>query len=202
MTGTPSEVSFDQHTALVVVDVQNDFADPNGGLYVQDGEQVVPAINQLIAQARAAGATVVYTQDWHPETTPHFEKDGGIWPVHCMADTWGAELHPDLDVSGPIVRKGTGGEDGYSGFTARDVTTGEEEPTGLQSVLEERGIRRLVVVGLAQDVCVKETALDARRLGYETLVPLAATRPVNLEAGDDARAVDAMVEAGAEVRVR
>jgi nicotinamidase/pyrazinamidase len=202
MTGTPSEVSFDQHTALVVVDVQNDFADPNGGLYVQDGEQVVPAINQLIAQARAAGATVVYTQDWHPETTPHFEKDGGIWPVHCVADTWGAELHPDLDVSGPIVRKGTGGEDGYSGFTARDVTTGEEEPTGLQSVLEERGIRRLVVVGLAQDVCVKETALDARRLGYETLVPLAATRPVNLEAGDDARAVDAMVEAGAEVRVR
>jgi nicotinamidase/pyrazinamidase len=202
MTGTPSEVSFDQHTALVVVDVQNDFADPSGGLYVQDGEQVVPAINQLIAQARAAGAPVVYTQDWHPETTPHFEKDGGIWPVHCVRDTWGAELHPDLDVSGPIVRKGTGGEDGYSGFTARDVTTGEEEPTGLQSVLEERGIRRLVVVGLAQDVCVKETALDARRLGYETLVPLAATRPVNLEAGDDARAVDAMVEAGAEVRVR
>jgi nicotinamidase/pyrazinamidase len=200
VTATPPGLSFDERTALVVVDVQNDFADPGGGLYVDGGEQIIPTINQLVAAARHAGATVVYTQDWHPETTPHFEKDGGIWPVHCVAGTWGAELHPDLQVVGPIVRKGTGGEDGYSGFTTRDVTSGEDKPTELEAVLRERNISHLVLVGLAQDVCLKETALDARRLGYPATVPLDATRPVNLEPGDDRRAIDAMVEAGADVR--
>ncbi len=159
-----------------------------------------PTINQLIAAARAAGSPVVYTQDWHPQTTPHFDKDGGTWPVHCVADTWGAQLHPDLDVDGPVIRKGTGGEDGYSGFTAKDVTTGEDKPTDLQAILRERGIVRVVVLGLAQDVCVKETALDARRLGYDTAVPLGATRAVNVEPGDDRRAIEAMAEAGAHVR--
>ena len=79
-----------------------------------------------IARRRRAGALVVYTQDWHPQSTPHFAKDGGIWPVHCVAETWGAELHPDLGAStGPIVRKGANGEDGYSGFTMREPDTGE-----------------------------------------------------------------------------
>jgi len=201
MTDQAPELAFDERTALVVVDVQNDFADPAGGLYVNGGDRIVSAINELIDSALGAGAAVVYTQDWHPETTPHFEKDGGIWPVHCVADSWGAQLHPDLRVEGPVIRKGTGGEDGYSGFTARDVTTGQDKPTDLRGVLEERGVTRVVVAGLAQDVCVKETALDARRLGYDTVVPLAATRAVNMEPGDDRRAVDAMVVAGAEVQV-
>lgn len=200
MTTPPTTFAFDPQTALVVVDVQNDFADPGGSLYVHGGEQVVPVVNELVAAARAAGAVVAYTQDWHPETTPHFGKDGGVWPVHCVAGTWGAQLHPDLVVDGPVVRKGTGGEDGYSGFTARDVGTGEESATGLQAVLERHGATRVVVVGLAQDVCVKETVLDARRLGYEAAVPLAATRPVNVEPGDDRRAVEAMADAGADVR--
>ena len=199
MTENTADLSFDEHTALVVVDVQNDFADPAGNLYVDGGEQVVPQVNRLAAAARGQGAMVVYTQDWHPETTPHFKKDGGIWPVHCVADTWGAQLHPELEVDGPVIRKGTGGEDGYSGFSARDPRSGETKPTDLQAVLEERGIARLVVVGLAQDVCVKETVLDARRLGYETAVPLKATRAVNLEPGDDERAIEAMAEAGAAV---
>ncbi|MDP9386822.1 MAG: isochorismatase family protein [Actinomycetota bacterium] len=200
MSATTHDIAFDERTALVVVDVQNDFADPRGSLYVDGGDRIVPVVNELVAAARAAGALVVYTQDWHPEATPHFQKDGGIWPVHCLAGSWGAQLHPDLDVDGPVVRKGTGGEDGYSGFTARDVTTGEDKPTDLRSVLNERGITRVVVVGLAQDVCVKETALDARRLGYDTAVPLAATRAVNLTVGDDRRAVEVMVDAGADVR--
>ncbi|HVM02622.1 MAG TPA: isochorismatase family protein [Acidimicrobiales bacterium] len=200
MTAAPTTFAFDPQTTLVVVDVQNDFADPGGSLYVHGGEQVVPVVNELVAAARAAGAAVAYTQDWHPETTPHFRKDGGVWPVHCVAGTWGAQLHPDLVVDGPVVRKGTGGEDGYSGFTARDVGTGEESATGLQAVLERHGATRVVVVGLAQDVCVKETVLDARRLGYEAAVPLAATRPVNVEPGDDRRAVEAMAAAGADVR--
>ncbi|MCC5947502.1 MAG: isochorismatase family protein [Nitriliruptoraceae bacterium] len=192
---------FDPTTALVVVDVQNDFADPDGGLYVEGGDAVVPLVNEQVGAARAAGATVVYTQDWHPEHTPHFAKDGGVWPVHCVAETWGAELHPDLDVpeDALIVRKGVDGEDGYSGFSVRDPETGEQAATQLGRMLEERSVRTVVVTGLAGDVCVKETALDAVRLGYDTVLPLATTRMVELEAGDGQRAVDAMRDAGVQV---
>jgi nicotinamidase/pyrazinamidase len=189
-------LGFDPQSALVVVDVQNDFADPGGGLYVAGGEQVVPVVNAQVGAARAAGAPVFYTQDWHPPTTPHFAKDGGVWPVHCVQDTWGAELHPDLRVDGPVVRKGTGGEDGYSGFSVRDPVSGAESATRLGSLLDEAGVRRVVVVGLAGDVCVKATALDARRLGYESVVPLAGTRFVNLSPGDGERAVDDLRQAG------
>ena len=195
---TERATAYDASTALVVVDVQNDFADPSGGLYVPGGEDVVGPVNVEVAAAAAAGATVAYTQDWHPGSTPHFAKDGGIWPVHCVADTWGAELHPGLDVRGPVVRKGTGGEDGYSGFSVRDPRTGATAPTQLQSLLG-RAVRRLVVVGLAGDYCVKETALDGVRLGYDVEVPLALTRFVELEPGDDERSVDALRAAGVTV---
>jgi nicotinamidase/pyrazinamidase len=187
---------YDERTALVVVDVQNDFADPGGSLYVTGGEAVVGTINDEIEAARAAGALVVYTQDWHPETTPHFAKDGGTWPVHCVHDTWGAELHPDLVVMGERVRKGTGGEDGYSGFTMADPVTGDTLPTGLGDVLASRDIERVVVAGLATDYCVKETAIDAARLGFATTLLRSAVRPVELEPGDGQRAVDAMAAAG------
>src|SRR5687768_13693815 len=103
---------YDSQTALIVVDVQNDFADPQGSLYVTGGERVIPPINEQIALAREAGALVVFTQDWHPASTPHFEKDGGIWPVHCVQGTWGAEFHPSLEVQGDVIRKGTDGQDG------------------------------------------------------------------------------------------
>lgn len=199
MTSTPT-TNFDRHTALVVVDVQNDFADPKGNLYVAGGETTIPTINRLVAEARDAGALVIYTQDWHPETTPHFAKDGGIWPVHCVGGTWGAQLHADLDVDGPVVRKGAGDEDGYSGFFARDLAASEDVPTDLQTHLEERKITQVVVVGLAQDVCVKATALDARRLGHHTTVLLEATRPVNVRPGDDQAANAAMAAAGVELR--
>jgi len=190
--------SYDATTVLVVVDVQNDFADPSGGLYVRGGEDVVALVNAEVAAAHDAGAAVVYTQDWHPESTPHFEKDGGIWPVHCVAESWGAELHPDLDVRGPVVRKGTSGEDGYSGFTERDPVSGEPHPTQLGSLLSP-DTRRLVVVGLAGDYCVKETALDGALLGYDVVVPLGLTRFVNLSAGDDDRAVADLEAAGISV---
>lgn len=174
-------VTFDRHTALIVVDVQNDFAHPSGSLYVEGGDEIVPIVNRLIAEARAAGAMVVYTQDWHPPRTPHFVTDGGPWPVHCVRDTWGAQFHEDLDVDGHIIRKGTGGEDGYSGFTHRDHLTGEEKSTGLEELLRRHEIERVVVVGLAQDVCVKETALDAARLGFDTTLELTASKPIEVE---------------------
>ena len=189
---------LDAATALLVVDVQNDFADPDGGLYVQEGEQVVPLVSQLVGAAQNLGSAVVYTQDWHPASTPHFEKDGGIWPVHCVGGTWGAELHPQLLVKGPVVRKGTSGEDGYSGFSVRNPTTGETAPTQLQSLLDP-SLRRLVVVGLAGDYCVKETALDGVRLGYDVEVPLRLTRFVELEEGDAERSAEQMRTAGVTV---
>ncbi len=189
---------YDDHTSLLVVDVQNDFADPAGSLSVRGGEEVVPAANQEIDAAEAGGALVVYTQDWHPGSTPHFQKDGGIWPVHCVQQTWGASFHPDLRVIGDVVRKGTAGEDGYSGFTMRDPTTGETVPTDLHRLLQEHDVERLVVCGLATDYCVRETVLDARRLGYPVVVLGDAIRAVDVESGDGERAIRTMRDAGAE----
>jgi nicotinamidase/pyrazinamidase len=191
-------IAYDPTVALLVVDVQNDFADPAGGLYVDDGEAVVPLLNEEVAAAQVAGSTIIYTQDWHPDVTPHFEKDGGIWPVHCVRETWGAELHPGLTVQGPVVRKGSNGEDGYSGFSMRDPISGETQPTELRSLLP-RDVKRIVVAGLAGDYCVKETALDGTRLGYDVLVPLDLTRFVNLAAGDDVRSTAEMAAAGVHV---
>jgi nicotinamidase/pyrazinamidase len=189
---------YDADTALLVIDVQNDFADPNGSLYVRGADVVIARINTEIAMATASGAMIVATQDWHPETTPHFQKDGGVWPVHCVADTWGAELHPDLQIpeTAPRVRKGANGEDGYSGFTMRDPVTGEQTPTELDGLLREGGIERVVVLGLATDYCVQATVLDATRLGYGTAVLTDACAPVNLRPGDGERAERTMRDAG------
>jgi nicotinamidase/pyrazinamidase len=192
-------VVYDSRTALIVVDVQNDFAHPDGSLYVSEGERVVPVANREIDRAMHAGLLIVYTQDWHPETTPHFQKDGGMWPVHCVQGTWGAEFHPDLKIAGEIVRKGTGGEDGYSGFTVRDPRSGEESGTGLEDILLDGGIQRVVILGLATDYCVKETALDATRKGFETTMLADGIRAVNLEPGDAERAVREMEGAGVRI---
>ena len=187
---------YDSRASLIVVDLQNDFADPAGSLSVSGGASILPTINAEIAAATASGALVVYTQDWHPESTPHFARDGGIWPVHCVAATWGAELHPELIVDGPRIRKGANGEDGYSGFTMRDPTSGETTPTQLEGLLRERGIGRVIVCGLATDYCVKATALDAVRLGFETAILVDAVRAVDLAPGDGVRALEALAEAG------
>jgi len=191
-----SDLSFGPGIALVVVDVQNDFADPAGSLSVRGGEEVVGAVNRLIDEARATGASVVYTQDWHPPDTPHFEKDGGIWPVHCVAGTWGAQFHPALTVEGETVRKGTSGEDGYSGFTMRDPVTGEDRSTGLAELLHSRGVTAVVIAGLATDYCVKASALDAVGLGFGATVPRDAVAAVDVEPGDGDRAIAELAAAG------
>ena len=192
---------YDAATALIVTDIQNDFADPKGNLYVSGGEQVIPVANREITRAREAGAVIVYTQDWHPESTPHFEKDGGIWPVHCVQGTWGAEFHTELKVvsDGDVVRKGAGGEDGYSGFSVRDPRSGEKGKTGLEEILRRRGVHRLVVIGLATDYCVKETVLDAAVLGFETTLLGEGIRAVDLQPGDGERALEEVRRAGAHV---
>jgi nicotinamidase/pyrazinamidase len=190
-------IAYDRQTALIVVDVQNDFADPAGGLYVSGGEAVVPVINAAIAEARRGGARIFYTADRHPASTPHFAKDGGIWPVHCVDGTWGADFHPDLVVDGPVVPKGVDGRDGYSGFSTRDPSTDETSPTELASLLREAGIGSLVVVGLATDYCVKATVLDGLTEGFGVTVLPGAIRAVDLQPGDGDRALAEMAAAGA-----
>jgi nicotinamidase/pyrazinamidase len=192
-------VAYDAKSALLVVDVQNDFADPAGSLAVRGGEALLPRINEEIARATELGSPVVYTQDWHPDVTPHFAKDGGIWPVHCVGGTWGAELHPDLRVLGERVRKGQYGEDGYSAFTMRDPLSGETRPTELEELLRSNRIERVVIAGIATDYCVRDSVLDARRLGFEATVLTDAIAAVDLQPGDGERAVAEMAEAGANL---
>ncbi len=193
--------SFDAGTALIVVDLQNDFADPAGSLSVGGGEAIIPAVTAAVGQATQADAMVVITQDWHPPSTPHFVTDGGVWPVHCVGDTWGAELHPEfIAPPGAIrIRKGSNGEDGYSAFTMRDPVSGEEVPTELDAVLRDAGVGSVVVCGLATDYCVKATALDAVRLGYEVELMTDAIAAVDREPGDGGRAIDEMREAGVRI---
>jgi nicotinamidase/pyrazinamidase len=194
-------MDYDALTALIVVDVQNDFASPSGSLSVPGGESVIPFINDQVRAAADAGAQIVYTQDWHPASTPHFDKDGGIWPVHCVGDTPGAEFHPGLDVvDGTIrIKKGVGGEDGYSAFNIRDPESGVESATGLADQLRGLDVHKVVVLGLALDYCVKETALDAVAEGFETVVLADGTCAVNLSPGDGSRAVARLAAAGALV---
>jgi nicotinamidase/pyrazinamidase len=197
--GITGVTTWTRQTALIVVDVQNDFADPDGSLFVQGAPHVLDFINDQAATAASHDSLVVRTQDWHPASTPHFAKDGGIWPVHCVAESWGAAFHPDLVAEGPIVRKGIAGEDGYSGFTVRDPQTGVASPTELDGLLRRHGVTEVVVCGLATDYCVKETAIDATRLGYLTTLLADGIAAVDLSHGDGARAIADMVDAGVTV---
>ncbi len=191
---------YGKGTTLVVVDVQNDFTDPDGALFVHGSANAIARVVEEILAAEEAGSPVVYTADWHPEHTPHFESDGGVWPVHCVADTWGARMHPALPVIGPVVRKGVDGQDGYSGFSVRDPDSGEVQATELDRLLRERHTEQLVIVGIATDVCVAATVADARRLGYPTTVIADATAAVELQPGDADSALQAMRAAGAVVQ--
>lgn len=193
---------FDAETALLVVDYQNDFADPAGSLSVAGAEELAPTINAAIRSAVEHGALVVATQDWHPESTPHFATDGGPWPVHCVGGSWGAELHPSLELpaDAPRIRKGTNGEDGYSGFTVREPDSDLETPTELEPILRARDVRRIVVCGLATDYCVRATALDGVRLGFEVALMTDAVAAVNLRPDAGVNALREMDDAGVSVR--
>jgi nicotinamidase/pyrazinamidase len=176
--------------ALVVVDFQNDFT-PGGALGVPDGDAIAKRVNELASDDRFD--LVVATRDWHPPDHGSFIEQGGIWPVHCVQGTPGAELYPGLDQShvDVVVDKGQPRDtEGYSAF----------QETTLESLLRERGIDAITVVGLATDYCVKNTVLDARRLGLDVHVDESAIRAVDLEPGDGQRAIEQMRSAGADVR--
>jgi nicotinamidase/pyrazinamidase len=172
--------------ALVIVDFQNDFT-PGGALAVPHGDEVAERINALAASGDYE--LVVATRDWHPADHGSFAEQGGPWPVHCVAGTEGAELHPALDRENieVVIDKGQAVDtDGYSGF----------EGTDLDAVLREHGITQVTVVGLATDYCVKNTALDALRAGFQVTVDPTAVRGVEVEAGDSERALAEVRAAG------
>ncbi|MEL6891254.1 MAG: isochorismatase family protein [Actinomycetota bacterium] len=197
-----SGADYDSRTALVVVDLQNDFAHPDGSLFVQGGDDLVAGVNDQIEAARAGGATIVTTQDWHPPSTPHFIDDGGVWPTHCVAGTWGAALVDGLDpghAASAVIRKGTNGEDGYSAFAMREPGGDVDLPTGLAGLLRERGVGKVIVCGLATDVCVSATALSASAAGFDTTVLWSLSRAVDPGANTTRRVLDDLTRADVTV---
>lgn len=197
------------HTALILIDLQNDFL-PGGALAVPEGDAVIPLANHLQRQFDL----VVATQDWHTRNHVSFaanhpgkkagdiiEVDGlpqRLWPVHCVQDTRGAEFAAVLDRSriARVIHKGTDPEvDSYSGF----FDNGRRHATGLDDFLRGRDVSNVYLAGLATDYCVKFTALDARRLGYEVTLLVSACRGIDAAAGDVQRAIDEMRAAGVSV---
>lgn len=184
----------DRGSALLMVDVQNDFC-PGGALAVPDGDRVVPVLNRVASRFAALGLPVYASRDWHPADSTHFEAQGGRWPVHCVQHSPGARLHPDLAVpsSTAIVTKGSARtDDGYSAM--------EGVAAGRQTLLEDlatRGVTHLYVGGLATDYCVRHSVLDALTQGLRVTVIEDAIRAVDVEPGDGARAIGEMKKAGA-----
>jgi nicotinamidase/pyrazinamidase len=173
--------------ALLVIDFQNDFC-PGGALAVEEGDRIADPIRRLAPHFDVIAAT----RDWHPPDHASFETEGGPWPVHCVQGSPGAELHPsmaDLDVEA-VVDVGREREDeGYSGF----------EKSDLAETLRGRGVDRVAVCGLATDYCVRASAIDAVREGFEVVLVEDAVRAVNVDPGDGERAIEEMKAAGVEV---
>ena len=183
-------------TALLVVDVQNDFC-AGGALAVPQGDRVVDPINRLLATYAAVHAAIFASRDWHPSGSSHFVDRGGPWPVHCVADTPGAAFHPQLVFphGTAVVSKGQAPDsDGYSAFDGT-LPAGET----LEVALRERNVGHLAVCGLATDYCVRASVLDARTRGLEVSVVREAIAAVNLRPGDETGAIDEMRAAGADI---
>jgi nicotinamidase/pyrazinamidase len=179
---------FKSGDGLLIVDVQNDFC-PEGALAVPEGDEVIAVLNEWISDAIRENVPVFASRDWHPSDHVSFRHRGGPWPSHCVQHTPGAEFHPGLKLpaNAQIISKGSDpDEDSYSAFGGTD----------LARLLGEARIRRLWIGGLAQDYCVKASALDAVRLDLEVHVIANATRPVNVRPEDGEAALREMQDAG------
>ena len=176
--------------ALIVVDVQADFL-PGGALAVVNGDKIIPPMNQYIKLFSTAGLPIYFTRDWHPHTHLSFRENSGLWPLHCEADTPGALFPPELILPLDhkyIVSKGVKYEfDAYSGF----------QDTSLLALLQERGIRRVFVGGLATEYCVKNTVMGALNLGFTPVLLLDAIQGIDQRPGDCEEAVEQMLRGGA-----
>jgi nicotinamidase/pyrazinamidase len=181
--------------ALLIVDVQNDFC-PGGALGIKEADTIIPDINKYIKIFVAKKLPIFATRDWHPEKTTHFKKFGGVWPVHCVQATKGAEFHPRLKLlkDAILVYKGMDPKkDSYSAFQAEDVNG-----IGLSNLLRILGIKELYIAGLATDYCVKFTTHDAIRKGFKVKILLDAVKGVNLKPHDSEEAIKEMVKMGAK----
>lgn len=179
-----------------MVDVQNDFC-PGGALAVREGDMVVPIVNALAALVTRAGGPVFASRDWHPEASRHFAVHGGPWPRHCLQQSAGAQFHPALRLppGTTVVTKGDSLDDeGYDAFEGRT-----SDGRGLADALRAAGVRRVLVAGLATDYCVRASALGAVAAGFETVLIEDGVRPVDVSAGDGARAIAEMRAAGVKV---
>jgi nicotinamidase/pyrazinamidase len=175
--------------ALIIVDVQNDFC-PGGALPIESGGEVVPVLNRWIAAAVVKHVPIYASRDWHPVGHISFDQQGGPWPSHCIQDTEGARFHPELQLPGSVIKVTKGvrfDQDQNSVF----------DQTGLTYQLRMTGISRLWVGGLAEDVCVLASVLDARREAFEVVLIENATKPVSANGGEKARRQ--MHEAGARL---
>ena len=179
----------DSKSVLILVHLQNDFC-PGGALGVSEGDQIIPLVNQYIGLFRSQGLPIIATRDWHPSNHCSFKEQGGVWPVHCVQGSWGAQFHADLHIpNGSLIISGATHpqKEAYSSF----------DGTSLNDHLEDMRAKTLFITGLATDYCVKHTALDARKLGYNVLVLEDAIRGVNLKPDDSANALQDMLAAGA-----
>jgi nicotinamidase/pyrazinamidase len=173
--------------ALLIIDFQNDFTS-GGALEVPEGDEIAEPVKRLADRFEI----VIATRDWHPPDHASFETQGGPWPVHCVRGTPGAEFHPAMDevALDEVVDVGREREDeGYSGF----------EKSELANLLRERGVDKVFVTGLATDYCVRASAIDACREGFDTTVVEDAIRAVNVNPDDGERAIEDMKQAGANV---
>ena len=180
--------------ALIVVDMQNDFM-PGGALPVPNALSIIPVINEYIRVFEEAGALIVFTRDWHPPNHISFRSRGGPWPPHCVQNTPGAELHKDLRVprNAIIISKAfKEDEEAYSGFKGIDLASGKD----LNTILRERGVKRVFISGVATEYCVKATTLDAVDLGYQVFLLLDAIKGINQPPGSEEQAVNEMLSKG------
>lgn len=174
--------------ALLIIDVQNDFC-PKGSLAVTNGDEVVVPINAAIKHAKENNMPVLFSRDWHPKKTKHFEK----WPPHCVQNTKGAEFHPDLNTEeGIVFSKGMGAEE--DSYTAFDGVN--EKGQRLEEYLREAQTLQLFVAGLATDYCVRASALDALAKGFNTVILSDAIKAVNIKPDDGKKALNEMTSAG------
>jgi len=184
------DIKLGNKDALIIVDVQNDSI-PGGALPVPAGDQVIPVLNEYIKLFKKAGAGVFATRDWHPPNHVSFKTYGGPWPPHCIQQSEGAKFHPDLKLpadSSIISKAMDPSKESYSGF----------DETELDDKLRTQGVKRVFVGGLATDYCVKNTVLDAVKLGFETVLLLDAVQGINVKPGDAEKAIDEMIVKGAE----
>jgi nicotinamidase/pyrazinamidase len=184
------ELTISEKDALIITDIQNDFL-PNGALPIENGDQIIPLINEYAKMFKQSDAQIIASRDWHPEKHISFKAQGGPWPPHCIQDTEGAKFSPDLKLpeGTMVVSKATDPmAEAYSVF----------DGTGLNEKLKAKGITRIFIGGLATDYCVLNSVLDAIKMNFDSFVLVDATYGINAKPGDVEKALETISKNGAK----